>query len=1034
METIDFYRAVLPAEGHTILFQNKKHSYFTSLSSLAKATLSRSGSQNLYFAVASFGDAKNRTGENVHLLQSHRVDIDAGEVKTAKYGDAVYATQAEAIKALGNAIRAGLPRASLIVSSGEGLHVYWALRHPSIPAQWKPVALALGAACKALGLKVDTPCTADTSRVLRPVGTLHPNGKRVEVLKDTGVRYVQDELMAKLLPLVPEGMRFEVRGAAEVHEPGINDDVLGFAEQPASLAQVAEHCSATARLRDTSGNVPEPLWRAIIGVGKYCMIDGLPLIHEWSSGYEGYTVEETQGKFDLWVKPPPTCAHIATLHDGCTTCPHWNKITTPKQLGVIVEEAEVEPPAPAQRAPKLPKPAKPKPELEPELIDQPTAEIPVPGRPDLFSDKSDFYYRPVGGNWTLMHRFSSKGKDGTGKESWNTRLVRVIHTLIWREASSDLGGNNGGGTSGVIWHFGRVNKLGAAEQTSFDMPAGIGTSLEPMCRALAEQGVNLDASNKDAAFHLKKFIASEAVRMQNHMNFVIRSRFGYHFYEGEFICAMGRNTVYPDGSVRRHMCNPKLGGAADALEINCLPKSLSQRWGVEVWPEIVGHMKNYVGFLRKHYNHEDYGVARLSLALSLASPLLAFTADTEITPDSAMPPIGFVVSMYSQQSGTGKTSLMDSVAAAFGKPELKRTGKKAALTVVAANTLAANMSIYPFLLDEVTGNDATEAAAMVDSFANGSGKVRADQSGAVAQSSSTWSLITCVSTNKPQRELLTISERKGNALQMRLLELNFDGVPKAPDAGAFAADLRGVFRNSGAFGLVLARLVVQRGPKEITEICVAQIARAYKLLEVTQQFRFYARALAALLATNQLLGKWAPFDEADLVATFKEALQAGIGYIEATHMTPEAEVTRMLSDMSPYIAVTKSLCLRDTDVDTLLNPNVKLPLRGRQIKDRQLTFVDNIAVINWCAVNNMSRSAFMKNAAKAGLLQPGKQGDTTRFTLTRGIPELATFRGNFCIFRHKAAVGSGNNVVQLYPNQPPAPPPNGGTPNETDIA
>src|SRR5207253_4128616 len=59
--------------------------------------------------------------------------------------------------------------------------------------------------------------------------------------------------------------------------------------------------------------------------------------HEWSSGYDGYTPEETQKKLDQWrskAEGPTTCARFAALNPaGCQGCPHQGKITSPIVLG-----------------------------------------------------------------------------------------------------------------------------------------------------------------------------------------------------------------------------------------------------------------------------------------------------------------------------------------------------------------------------------------------------------------------------------------------------------------------------------------------------------------------------------------------------------------------------------------------------------------------------------------------------------------------------------------------------------------------------
>ncbi|HQS32743.1 VapE domain-containing protein [Polaromonas sp.] len=341
MNLAAFYSRLLPDTGRYVLFQNKQHTFCDTLDELVAATQARINTQGLYYATASYGSEDRRTQDNALLLKTHRLDIDAGAEKFAKHPQDAYETQRDALTALGRFIKASGLQPSLVVSSGEGLHVYYELSEPVPGHEWKPVALRLNAAGKALGLKIDAGCTADEARVLRPIGTLHKNGQHVALLKDFGVTYTNAEFDALLKPLIPANefpitLTRKPKGAAS-----INDDILAMNSPPASLAKVADRCSAVALMRDKGGNVPEPLWRAVIGVGKYTD-DGEELVHKWSAGYDGYSAQETQDKFDRWETPPSTCAHISTLHGGCSTCKYRSKITTPKQVGHVSAPAPEE--------------------------------------------------------------------------------------------------------------------------------------------------------------------------------------------------------------------------------------------------------------------------------------------------------------------------------------------------------------------------------------------------------------------------------------------------------------------------------------------------------------------------------------------------------------------------------------------------------------------------------------------------------------------------------------------------------------------
>lgn len=331
----EFYRAVLPEGGRYVLFQNRRHSFFSTLDDLVRATELRIETQGLYYATAAYGDADNRTGANVRAFRAHRLDIDAGAEKFSKHGDQVYPTQKDATAAVAGAVKAGLPMPTLIVSSGEGLHLYWCLNEDVAPADWKPVAMLLNAASKGLGLRVDQGVTADTARILRPVGTLHKNGSRVSVLQDSKQLYANADLHARLSALARVGDMPPRTRASDTRN--INDDVMAQPQREDNRERdaglIAKGCGM---VRDFLAGEPvaEPVWRAVMGVAKYCR-GGEFLWHEASAKDHRYDRGETQRKWDLYDAGPTRCGAASQ----CGQCKHLGKISSPVQLGDVVQDA-----------------------------------------------------------------------------------------------------------------------------------------------------------------------------------------------------------------------------------------------------------------------------------------------------------------------------------------------------------------------------------------------------------------------------------------------------------------------------------------------------------------------------------------------------------------------------------------------------------------------------------------------------------------------------------------------------------------------
>jgi len=105
-----------------------------------------------------------RSQDNAIALKSLFLDVDAKD----------YADLGEAVAELGRFLReTNLPKPSVIVKSGGGLHVYFTLARALTVEEWRPLAHALVEATKQHGLKVDAGCTTDSARVLRVPQTLN---------------------------------------------------------------------------------------------------------------------------------------------------------------------------------------------------------------------------------------------------------------------------------------------------------------------------------------------------------------------------------------------------------------------------------------------------------------------------------------------------------------------------------------------------------------------------------------------------------------------------------------------------------------------------------------------------------------------------------------------------------------------------------------------------------------------------------------------------------------------------------------------
>ena len=192
MDTLHFLERVLPAEGNycaAVAYrdgdrQGIRQRFFGSVKDLADFLFLVSERNNdVYYGVASFaedGEGKlRRKQSHVHQLKLFALDIDVGKARNS------YENRKDALLAVADFVeRAKLPE-PCIVSSGAGFHCYWVLDAAIDSASWQPVANALKSCWQSYGLNADPSVTADSARVLRPVGCLHTKtGRTVTMLRN----------------------------------------------------------------------------------------------------------------------------------------------------------------------------------------------------------------------------------------------------------------------------------------------------------------------------------------------------------------------------------------------------------------------------------------------------------------------------------------------------------------------------------------------------------------------------------------------------------------------------------------------------------------------------------------------------------------------------------------------------------------------------------------------------------------------------------------------------------------------------------
>ena len=282
-----------------------------------------------------------RKQEHATLFKTLALDLDIGPGKP-------YATQGEGWTAMLAALKTiGMP-GPMVISSGNGIHLYWPLTESISRDHWVKASTALRMALEEQNVVIDTSKIHDPSMVLRPVGTHHKKQtpwKPVECKRDCP-DYDPVALFGILKPWfnqVPKSSatpRKAGKAASSILSAVLNsNDVI--------LDAVASRCAQVGALvgsggvSDAAGRpVEEPLWRASLGLAKHCT-DPQEAIIKMAGKHPDFDLDANMAKLDGWKGTgPTTCAKFEQLcAKGCEGCPHRGQITSPAQLSVVTETA-----------------------------------------------------------------------------------------------------------------------------------------------------------------------------------------------------------------------------------------------------------------------------------------------------------------------------------------------------------------------------------------------------------------------------------------------------------------------------------------------------------------------------------------------------------------------------------------------------------------------------------------------------------------------------------------------------------------------
>lgn len=976
-----FYGEILPTEGYycLVLLPEGRHLWAESLEELEELTVRYANRTGVYYGTAAFASVANRKQANVLSLKALRLDIDAGPDKLEKHGpDAVYATQKEAVTACYEFFKATKLVPTYLVSSGAGLHIYYCLDTALRPDEWESLAKGLSRLGKQHGLKIDPSVTEDSARILRPVGALHHNGKRVSVLRRFGVTYDADALRAVLPaePVLPRGI---------LPRTGINAELdLTPSGPPSSALKIAEHCGALREVAVKKGDVQEPYWRAMIGLVKRTT-EGIDIAQEWSSGYDGYDPDEVDRKFEAWATGPTTCAEFAKHTAACSTCKYNGKVKSPISLGLMTA-SEIE---------TLPEEKRP----EPATLPKPAVKAGAPWEgcmPDKFEVVED-----KAGRLLLVNSIVIEVESETGDKVPTVVHVPVTHDIFWFGHWSEAGGTDDNALVTLCLWTGNCVR-------TYMMDQSLIASQAKLLEFLAGKSIHT-TNHQRASKAMQDYAKAQLQRIRSSgKRLKVNDRLGMRILpDGSLVCAHGKHVIFGDGHIELAQLGPAVRSVADQFPLP-LPESNVGEWGPSVFDEhILPRAKKHVEFLKKYYGAKGMERFQLAIMLGLASPFMPFIKGEYISASNLPRSSALSVALYSRQSARGKTTAVSSAILAYGNPsELANDSGRHGSTDNARYSRLSIHGTMPNIMDEMGGATPNSVAAIVSSVANGAARARSTRSGGINEAPP-WALINLMTTNTSQRDMIASVQDTTGAIQFRLLEINVDDMP------LYDNDLRAKFMEDwsetvhncvGALGAMIHREICAMGVVTANRLVMDCAARAAKQIGADQNARFQYWGLGAVFALHIVLNKLglAPFDLNDVIASFKEAYDAGTQYVGENVLSCDGRelMRNLLRDLAPNTVITEfesHTGRHSTRYDEPLNPRMPDVIHARHIKTAKRTYVAVSAIREWCKEKNVSYREMVHQCREAGVIrthvQPrvvsGDEKDVSYtaeyFNLTKGL-------------------------------------------------
>jgi len=357
-----------------------------------------------------------------------------------------------------------------------------------------------------------------------------------------------------------------------------------------------------------------------------------------------------------------------------------------------------------------------------------------------------------------------------------------------------------------------------------------------------------------------------------------------------------------------------------------------------------------------------------ALLSSFAAPLMRFHSTGEG---------GAIVSLVSDQSGSGKTTALEAVASVWGR--LKGVQLTDDDTKVSKGLTLGVLGNLPCVYDELYDRDPEVIRKFVLMFTNGRDKMRGTVDGQLRHSKAEWQTLLVLASNKSIVDMLSTMDGT-DAPAFRLLEF----ITEFPTSLEKRGDelKRILAANSGFAGDAYLRALLQ--PETLSYVKTALPEWTDKIWQrsgLRNEHRFWVRTLASVVAAGVLVRHVGILD-----FSIQRILDWAISECQAraddATVTGKRDAQSALADFF-HTHINDTLVVQDewkphTAIRPLVTP--KRDLHVRFELNPQRAFITETVLRKWLVTKGVNRAAFMKELKARDILLHDKK----RVTLGAG--------------------------------------------------